>query len=231
MARIIATLVLSLIAAAGGPAARAQDMPQGVRIHGGYVSGTEYLDMSAPQREAYVAGLLSGARLAPNFGAPPERLEWLIGCTSVLDRAELASRIYDTIFANTRLWDNRNPAKMYRAVVAACREAAAGSRTAAAAPFAARDYVSMGGLQKKAFVSGVLEGMLLAPAFGADETKMEWFLACTTDLDRIEMRAKINAHVMAHSDRWDDTGPAPYYRAVAEACRDWASQRPQNSKR
>src|SRR5690606_35256383 len=105
-------------------------------------------------------------------------------------------RIYDAIFADTRLWDNRNPAKMYRAVVAACRAAAAGARTADAAPFTLRDYVSMGGLQKKAFVSGLLEGLLLAPAFGADETRMEWFLSCTTELDRIEMRARINDYVM-----------------------------------
>ncbi|HEX7005710.1 MAG TPA: hypothetical protein VF274_01095 [Alphaproteobacteria bacterium] len=230
MARTIAILVLSLVIATAAPAS-AQDIPAGVRIHGGYVSGTEYLDMSAAEREAYVAGLLSGARLAPSFGAPPERLEWLMGCTSVLNRAELADRIYDAIFADTRLWDNRNPAKVYRAVVAACRAAAAGARTEATAPFTVRDYVSMGGLQKKAFVSGVLEGMLLAPAFGADETRMEWFLACTTEIDRIEMRAKINDYVMARSDLWPDTDPAPYYRAVADACRAWTSRTPQGSSR
>ena len=50
-------------------------------------------------------------------------------------------------------------------------------------------------------------------------------------LDRIEMRAKINGYVMAHSERWEETSPASYYRAVAETCRDWASQRRQDSGR
>jgi hypothetical protein len=231
MTRFIAAFVLSLLVAATGFAVRAQDVPKGVRIHGGYVSGNEYLDMSAPQREAYAGGLLDGMLLAPSFGAPADRLEWLIGCTTVLSRAELAGRIYDMLFADTKLWDNRNPAKMFRAVVAACRAAASGTRPATPAPYTVRDYVGMGGLQKKAFVSGLLEGMLLAPAFGADETKMEWFLACTAAVDRLQMRAKINAYVMAHSEGWNDTTPAAYYRAIADACREWASQRPQNSGR
>lgn len=229
MQRLIAAFVLSLVVAAA--AARAQDVPQGVRIHGGWVTGTEYLDMSAQQREAYVAGLLNGMKLAPEFGAPAARLDWLNGCLTVLDRAELADRIYDTIFADTRLWDNRNAAKMYRAVAAACRTAASGARTKAAAPFTVRNYVSMGGLDKKAFVSGVLEGMVLAPAFGAEDSKMQWFLACTAAIDRIKLRGDINAYVMAHSYGWKDTTPTAYYQAIADACRTWASQRPQNSKR
>lgn len=228
MRRLIAALVLSLATAA---AARAQDVPQGVRIHGGYVSGTEYLDMSAQQREAYVAGLVGGMKLAPDFGAPAERLDWLNGCLTVLNRAEIADRIYKSIFDNDALWNNRNAAKMYRAVASACRAAATGARTEGAAPFTVRDYVSMGGLDKKAFVSGVLEGMLLAPAFGAEEAKMQWFLDCTNALDRIKLRADINAYVMAHSDGWTDTAPTAYYQAIAEACRAWASQQPQKPAR
>jgi len=189
------------------------------------------LDMSQQQREAYVAGLIDGMKLAPQFGAPAARLDWLNGCLTVLNRAALAEHLYKMIYADTRLWDNRNAAKSYRAVDNACRGAASGARTAAAAPFTVRDYVSMGGLDKKAFVSGVLEGMLLAPAFGAEESKMEWFLACTAALDRIKLRAKINAYVMAHSDGWQDTTPTAYYRAISDACREWANQRPQSSGR
>jgi hypothetical protein len=231
MIRTIALIGLSLLVAAAGFGARAQDVPAGVRIHGGYVSGNEYLDMSAQQREAYVAGLLLGMRLAPSFGAPVDRLDWLKGCTTVLDRATLGQRIYDALFADTKLWGNRNPAKMYRAVVAGCRAAANGARTAPATPFTVNDYVAMGGLDKKAFVSGLLEGMLLAPAFGGQESRMQWFLSCTAVHDRLEMRAKLNAFVMAHNELWPETSPVPYFRAVADACTAWANQRPQSSGR
>ena len=231
MIRIIALIALSLLVAALGPVARAEEVSAGVRIHGGYVSGNEYLDMSVQQREAYVAGLLLGMRLAPSFGAPADRLDWLNGCTTVLDRAALGQRLYDALFADTKLWDNRNPAKMYRAVVAACRAAAGGARTAPAAPFTLNNYVAMGGLEKKEFVSGLIEGMLLAPAFGATEDRMGWFLSCTAAHDRLQLRAKLNAYVMAHSELWPETSPAPYFRAIADACTDWASQRPQNSGR
>lgn len=230
MLRIVAFIALSLFIALPTPAARAQDVPTGVRIHGGYVSGNEYLDMSAQQREAYVAGLLLGMRLAPSFGAPADRVDWLNGCTTVLDRAALGQRIYDALFADTGLWDNRNPAKMFRAVVAACRAAANGARTTAAAPFAVKDYVAMGGLEKKEFVSGLLEGMLLAPAFGGQESRMQWFLSCTAAHDRLEVRAKLNAFVMARNELWPETSPAPYFRAIADACAAWTNQ-PQNSGR
>ncbi|HVO16688.1 MAG TPA: hypothetical protein VMV26_15830 [Alphaproteobacteria bacterium] len=231
MIRTIALVALLLFVAALAPAVHAQDVPAGVRIQGGYVSGNEYLDMSVQQREAYVAGLLLGMRLAPSFGAPLDRLDWLNGCTTVLDRAALAQRIYDALFADAKLWDNRNPAKMYRAVVAGCRAAAKGARTAAATPFTVNDYVAMGGLEKKEFVSGLIEGMLLAPAFGGQESRMDWFLSCTAAHDRLQMRAKLNAFVMAHNELWPETSPAPYFRAVADACAEWANQRPQNSGR
>jgi hypothetical protein len=231
MIRIVALIGLSLFVAAAGLTARAQDVPAGVRIHGGYVSGNEYLDMSVQQREAYVAGLLLGMRLAPSFGAPADRLDWLNGCTTVLDRAALGQRIYDALFDDTKLWGNRNPAKMYRAVAAGCRAAAGGARTAPAAPFTVNNYVAMGGLEKKEFVSGLLEGMLLAPAFGGQESRMGWFLSCTATHDRLELRAKLNAFVMAHNELWPETSPAPYFRAIADACAAWANQRPQNSGR
>lgn len=82
-----------------------------------------------------------------------------------------------------------------------------------------RDYVDMPGLQKNAYVAGLMDGMILAPAFGGDVERMEWFLACTDRIGVAEMRDAINDYMFAHSDEWRSRNPAKFYRAIAERCR------------
>ncbi len=83
-----------------------------------------------------------------------------------------------------------------------------------------RDYVDMPGRSKSAYVSGLMDGMILAPAFGGDVGRMKWFLACTETVGVGEMRDAINEYMFAHSDEWKSRNPAKFYRAIAGRCRE-----------
>lgn len=82
-----------------------------------------------------------------------------------------------------------------------------------------RKYVDMTGREKAAYVSGLMDGMLLAPAFGGNVDRMEWFLACTEAVGVSDMRGAINDYMFEHTDDWDTRNPAKYYRAIVGRCR------------
>jgi len=91
-----------------------------VMIQDGYISGAEFLDMGGIEKKFYVAGVIEGILLTPAFGAPDERLDWLYACTRRLGLAELRRGLFDYIKVRAELLDNRNPAKLYRALRATC---------------------------------------------------------------------------------------------------------------
>jgi hypothetical protein len=118
--RLIASALL-LAATCGATPAWAQDEDADrIRIHGGYIAGVEYLDMDGLQKKAYVKGLVEGMLLAPAFGAPEENMLWLYDCTNEMDIDDVRKLLFDYIKDRHDLWDNRNPAKSFRAISQAC---------------------------------------------------------------------------------------------------------------
>ncbi len=98
--------------------------PGSIRVHGGYVTGSEYLDMNGLEKRAYIGGLIDGMLLAPAFGGDEDRMAWFLECTAEMKRNEIRSALFNYINARGELWDNANPAKMYRAIDEACRKRA-----------------------------------------------------------------------------------------------------------
>ena len=81
-------------------------------------------------------------------------------------------------------------------------------------------YRDMTGIQKRSYVAGLLDGMLLAPAFGGSEARMQWFLVCTQRLGVIKLRGAINAYIRDHAESHDRKSAADMYRAILAACRE-----------
>ncbi|MFO0996128.1 MAG: hypothetical protein U1F33_05540 [Alphaproteobacteria bacterium] len=81
-----------------------------------------------------------------------------------------------------------------------------------------REYMDMDGLEKKAYIRGLLDGMLLAPAFGAKEEDMEWFVACTKGLDITDIRKYLYEYIRSRSDLWDNPNAAKSFRAMRDLC-------------
>lgn len=115
-----------LIIALALPGAAAEKSKKGaankssIQIHGGYITGSEYLDMTGLQKKFYVSGLLEGLLLAPAFGGQEKSMKWFLDCTQRLGRTKIRRGIFRYINARTDLWDNRNPAKMFRAIRQVC---------------------------------------------------------------------------------------------------------------
>lgn len=81
-----------------------------------------------------------------------------------------------------------------------------------------REYMDMDGLEKKAYIRGLLDGLLLAPGFGAKEEDMEWFLACTKGVDITEIRKYLYEYIRTRTDLWDNPNAAKSFRAVRDFC-------------
>jgi hypothetical protein len=48
-----------------------------VLIHNGFGTGKDYIDMSPLEKRSYAMGALNGMMIAPLFGAPKDRMQWL----------------------------------------------------------------------------------------------------------------------------------------------------------
>ena len=82
---------------------------QRVSVSRGYFVGKDYFDMSDSEKRAYVTGEINGMLVAPLFGAPEDRVEWLKSCTAKLSDEQTAQIV--TAYINdqpSRLNDSLN---------------------------------------------------------------------------------------------------------------------------
>jgi uncharacterized membrane protein YciS (DUF1049 family) len=63
---------------------------QRVSISRGFFLGRDYFEMSETEKRAYATGAVNGMLVAPFFGAPEERLNWLKTCTGKLSDEQTA---------------------------------------------------------------------------------------------------------------------------------------------
>lgn len=77
MNRIVPLIGLALLMASP---VMAQDQP--VFIHQGFVTGQDFHSYGAAQQRQYVMGVVDGMFLAPLYGAPRPRMEWLGKCVT-----------------------------------------------------------------------------------------------------------------------------------------------------
>ena len=120
-------------------------------------------------------------------------------------------------------WDNRNPAKMYRAIAAGCRKGLKPNSAEREARreggyITGREYIDMNGLTKKAYVAGLVEGVLLAPAFGVEAGTIEPFVDCVDRLNWQGVRKAVNARLLADERFLKTRDPATRYRAIIIGC-------------
>jgi hypothetical protein len=66
---------------------------QRVKISAGFFTGQDYLDMTDTEKRAYATGAINGMLVAPFFGAPEEKLNWLKTCTGKMSDEQIAAII------------------------------------------------------------------------------------------------------------------------------------------
>ena len=64
---------------------------QTVKISPGFFTGKDYLDMTDTEKRAYATGGINGMLVAPFFGAPEEKLNWLKTCSAQMSDEQIAT--------------------------------------------------------------------------------------------------------------------------------------------
>jgi hypothetical protein len=65
-----------------------------------------------------------------------------------------------------------------------------------------QDYLDMDAAQKRAYAMGVVNGMLLAPAFDAPEEKVDWLRTCAVNMSDEQVAAILTKYLRDNPAQW-----------------------------
>ncbi len=79
-------------------------------------------------------------------------------------------------------------------------------------------YLQMSQSEQRAYAIGVVNGMLLAPLFGAPKNKMLQIENCLGGMSDSQVAAILAKYLRNNPGRWHETPHAPMYTALLESC-------------
>jgi hypothetical protein len=85
--------------------------------------------------------------------------------------------------------------------------------------FTGKDYLDMGDTEKRAYATGEINGMLVAPFFGAPEENLGWLKTCTGKLSDEELASIVTRFIRDTPDQMQANLNVVTFNAVREACR------------
>ncbi|MBC8231411.1 hypothetical protein H8E77_17805 [bacterium] len=80
-----------------------------------------------------------------------------------------------------------------------------------------RDYLKMNDAQKRAYAMGAINGMLLAPLFGAPKDRVKWFESYVEKMTDDQVAAILTKYVKDNPGRWHDGLHILTYSAIIES--------------
>jgi len=107
---LMISLIIILNAAIGFTA------DQSVSIHQGFATGQDYIAMTQSQRRAYAMGTIDGILLAPFFGAPKEKMEWIESYLENMTDKQVATILSKYLEDNPGRWHDPLHILMYSAI-------------------------------------------------------------------------------------------------------------------
>jgi invasion protein IalB len=84
--------------------------------------------------------------------------------------------------------------------------------------FNGRDYFEMSDTEKRAYAVGAVNGMLVAPFFGAPEERLAWFKKCTAKLSDEQTAAILTQYLSSNSDQLGMSLNVVTFNALKDAC-------------
>jgi len=84
--------------------------------------------------------------------------------------------------------------------------------------FTAKDYLDMTDTEKRAYVTGQVNGMLVAPFFGASEENLAWLKTCSGKMSDEQLASIVSRYVRDQSNPQANLNVVTF-NAVREACR------------
>ena len=85
--------------------------------------------------------------------------------------------------------------------------------------FTGKDYLDMSDTEKRAYVTGNINGMLVAPFFGAPEENLNWLKTCTGKMSD-EQLASILTRFIRDQGNQETNLNVLTFNAMREACRN-----------
>ena len=84
--------------------------------------------------------------------------------------------------------------------------------------FTGRDYFEMSETEKRAYATGAINGMLVAPFFGATDERMHWLKECTGKLSDEQVASIISVYINAEPARLDQSLNVLTFSSFKFAC-------------
>lgn len=84
--------------------------------------------------------------------------------------------------------------------------------------FTAKDYLEMSDTERRAYVTGQINGMLVAPFFGAPEGNMTWLKTCSSKMSDEELSSLLTRYIRDQPNQQQNLNVVTF-AALREACR------------
>jgi hypothetical protein len=72
--------------------------------------------------------------------------------------------------------------------------------------------------QRDEYLIGLVDGLLLAPMFGASKKKMKWFEDCITEMPNTQLRAIVDKFMNDNPDKWKNPMQILAYQSLYRSC-------------
>lgn len=85
--------------------------------------------------------------------------------------------------------------------------------------FTGKDYLDMSDTEKRAYVTGGINGMLVAPFFGAPEENLNWLKTCSAKMSDEKIATILTRYIRTDPNQMQTNLNVVTFNAMREACR------------
>jgi hypothetical protein len=85
--------------------------------------------------------------------------------------------------------------------------------------FTGADYLDMRDTEKRAYVTGEINGMLVAPFFGAPEENLSWLKTCSGKMSDEQLATILTRYIRDQPNQMQQNLNVVAFSALREACR------------
>src|ERR1044072_6738340 len=85
--------------------------------------------------------------------------------------------------------------------------------------FSGKDYLDMSDTEKRAYITGEINGMLVAPLFGAPEENVAWQKTCSAKMSDEDLAAILSRFIRDQPGQMQTNLNVVTFNALREACK------------
>jgi len=86
--------------------------------------------------------------------------------------------------------------------------------------FSGKDYFDMTDTERRAYATGAINGMLVAPFFGAPEENLSWLKTCTAKMSDEQIAAILTKYIRDQPNQMETNLNVVTFNAMRDACRN-----------